>query len=72
MHLDAGNGASALEALNWKFKADRVLLEYGLDRREAEEPLAGTFPWDPGHDRNAWLDAPDIERIRNDGEGGSS
>lgn len=68
MYLDAGNEAAALEALNWKFKADRVLLEYGLDRREAEELLAGTFPWVPEHVRNAWLDAPDIERIRTDGE----
>ncbi|MBI0582644.1 MAG: transglutaminase domain-containing protein [Methanomassiliicoccus sp.] len=68
MFLDAGNEAAALESLNWKLRADRVLQEYSLDRHEAEELLADTFPWVPEHERSAWLDAPDIERIHTDGE----
>jgi hypothetical protein len=68
MYLDAGNEAAALESLNWKLRADRVLLEYSLDRHDAEELLAETFPWVPEHVREAWLDAPDIERIFTDGQ----
>jgi transglutaminase-like putative cysteine protease len=51
-----------------KLRADRILLDYGLDRAQTEEVLAETFPWVPEHERNSWLDNSSIEKIVSDGE----
>jgi hypothetical protein len=64
----AGDHAMAMQAQNWKFKADRILTEYCLDREAAEKKLADTFPWVPEEERNSWLDLPTTERIVSDGK----
>lgn len=67
-YLSDGNEDGALEALNWKLRADRVLLEYALTREDAEALLAERFPDVPEGERKAWLDSRTIERIFSDGE----
>lgn len=68
MFISAGEREKALQPLDWKLRADRILLEYGLDRSQAEELLAETFPWVPEHERNTWLDDPSLEKIVSDGQ----
>lgn len=68
MYDAAGDHDNAVRSLNWKLKADRILLEYSLDRNGAEALLAQTFPWVPENERNSWLDNASIEKIVSDGK----
>ncbi len=66
--MSEGDGERALESLNWKLRADRVLLEYPFTREDAEGLLAERFPDVPESERSAWLDGRSIERIYSDQE----
>jgi len=68
MHEAAGEHELARQSFDWKLRADRVLLEFCLDREQAEAALAERYPWVPEDERNAWLDDPTIERIVSDGK----
>ncbi|NLT37958.1 MAG: transglutaminase domain-containing protein [Methanomassiliicoccus sp.] len=67
-HMSSGENDEAMEAQNMKFRCDRVLLEYGLTREQAEDVLADTFTWVPEGQRSSWLDGPNVEKITSDGE----
>ncbi len=67
-YVRSGDDDAALEAQNMKFRCDRVLLEYGLTREQAEDVLADTFTWVPESERISWLNGSNIEKITTDGE----
>jgi transglutaminase-like putative cysteine protease len=66
--LDLGNQERALQALNMRFRADRVGMDYNLDRPAAAQKLAEAFPWVPEEERNSWLDLPTTEKMVIDGK----
>jgi len=68
MHEGAGEHQLARQRFDWMLRADRVLMEYCLDREQAEAALAEMYSWVPENERSSWLDDPAIERIVSDGQ----
>ena len=63
-----GSETERVRANNWKFRCDRVTMEFPYDRNEAREKLEEAFPDIPEDKRNNWLDNDTTERIISDGE----
>ncbi|HOQ25613.1 MAG TPA: hypothetical protein PLF76_02610, partial [Methanomassiliicoccaceae archaeon] len=66
-YKSAGEQELARQSLEWKFRADRILLEYCLNREQAEVLLAEVYHWVPSEVRSSWLDDERVERIVSDG-----
>lgn len=63
-----GSETKTVRANNWKFRCDRVTMEFPYDRSEAEALLEEAFPDLPSETRNAWLDNDSTEKLVSDGE----
>ena len=64
----AGNTSAARDALNHAFIAYRTIIEFPLNRTDAEAAVRAAFPDASADQVNAWLSARDTARITSDGE----
>ncbi|MGD0079202.1 MAG: transglutaminase domain-containing protein [Methanoregula sp.] len=63
----AGNTSAARDALNHEFTAYRMIIEFPLNRTDAESAVRAAFPDASADQVNAWLSARDTARITSDG-----